>query len=384
MSRPARRAALAAIVVALAGLAAPPGRALRADAIAAFDPDPAATPAALMRPLWADLPAARVTGARAETALRIVRRAQRRGVLRAVTGPRPARVVALGELQDGGKRIGVTMLLALPSARRNVRAIVPGGLTGPGAARRLLQVRFTAPVVRDVVVDVDLRRGAIVAVTPGPASRTSTWTASRPTPTPAASALRPALGAPALVRLSPRGPAFAAYDGTPALATTGRDWPVSLVFTGHANVGSVKQALRSAGFGHVGERRWLAYGATRGAVRLDSDRGLKTACDANGTDIHLRLYAPPASDHFIDPRFGSVVVATAHLDRGEGCTTPPRLFGFSQQAEHRVADALAGRLGWRVRHDALALGNAEPFRRDLAAPDHVWWSDGRATLIRVP
>ena len=39
---------------------------------------------------------------------------------------------------------------------------------------------------------------------------------------------------------------------------------------------------------------------------------------------------------------------------------------------------------WYVRRDGVALGNAEPFRRDLAAPDHLWWSDGRATLISVP
>jgi hypothetical protein len=60
------------------------------------------------------------------------------------------------------------------------------------------------------------------------------------------------------------------------------------------------------------------------------------------------------------------------------------VYGFSEEAARRVADALAGRLGWRVQRDAIALGNAEPYRRDLAVPDHVWWSDGRATLIRVP
>ena len=384
MIKHVRRAALAAIAVALVALAVPTGHVLRTDALAALalDPEPAGASAALVRPLWTDVPAAHVTGARARTALRIVRRAQLHGVLRAVTGPRPARLVALGELQDGGKSVGVTMLLALPAAQHDVRATVPGGVSGPAAARRVRDVRFTAPIVRDVLVDVDLRRGAIVAVAPGPASRTSTW--KGPIPTAAASALRPAAGAPALVRLSPRGPAFAAYDGTPALGPTGRDWPVSLVFTGHATVGSVKRALRAAGFGHVGERRSLAYGGPGGTVRFDSDRGVKTACDSNGTDVHLRLYAPPGADHFTDPRFGSVVVATAHLDRGESCTTPPRLFGFSEEAERRVADALARRVGWRVQHDAVALGNPEPYRRDLAAPDHVWWSNGRATLIRVP
>jgi hypothetical protein len=119
-------------------------------------------------------------------------------------------------------------------------------------------------------------------------------------------------------------------------------------------------------------------------VRFDADRGLKTATDANSTDVHLRLYAPPGTDHFTDPRFGDVVVATAHLDRGEGSATAPRLFGFSEEAEHRVTDAVARRVGWVVRRDRVSLGNAEPYRRDLAAPDHLWWSNGRATLISVP
>jgi hypothetical protein len=49
-----------------------------------------------------------------------------------------------------------------------------------------------------------------------------------------------------------------------------------------------------------------------------------------------------------------------------------------------VANAIAGRLPWRVQRDRVALGNAEPYRRDLSAPDHLWWNNGRATLISVP
>jgi hypothetical protein len=37
-----------------------------------------------------------------------------------------------------------------------------------------------------------------------------------------------------------------------------------------------------------------------------------------------------------------------------------------------------------VKRDELDLGNAEPYRRDVADSAHVWWSDGRATLITVP
>jgi hypothetical protein len=77
-------------------------------------------------------------------------------------------------------------------------------------------------------------------------------------------------------------------------------------------------------------------------------------------------------------------VATVHLDRGESPATGPRLFGFSEEAERRVADTLAAHLGWSVQRDRVALGNAEPYRRDLAAPDHLWWSNGRATQVNVP
>ena len=99
----------------------------------------------------------------------------------------------------------------------------------------------------------------------------------------------------------------------------------------------------------------------------------------------MRLDALPGADHSTDPRFGSVVVATVpNLDHGEGSVPGPGVFGFSEEAERRVADVVATRLGWRVRRDGVALGNAEPYRRDLAAPDHLWWSDGRATLISVP
>ena len=40
--------------------------------------------------------------------------------------------------------------------------------------------------------------------------------------------------------------------------------------------------------------------------------------------------------------------------------------------------------GWRVQPDRLALGNDEPYRREISDPAHIWWSDGRATVITVP
>jgi hypothetical protein len=371
--RTATMAAVAALVVALLAGA---GSVVSPDALATLElgHDPA-VPYALARPLWTDVAASSPATGPDRATLSIIRREQARGVLRDVLGPRPARLVRLGTLQDHGRTVGATALLALPVARDNVRATVPNGGR---------PVRFTVPILRDVLVDVNLRRGAVVTVEPGPASRTTTWAAGASPASPVATVAAAAPGGPSLVQLSAAGPSFAPYDGTPTLGRTGRDWPVSLIFAGHATVAKVKHALRTVGFTHQGERRWLAYRTSGGALRFDSDQGLKTAQDANGTDVHLRLYAPPGTDHFTDPRLGDVVAATVHLDRGESPATGPRLFGFSEEAERRVADTLAHRRGWHAQHDRVALGNAEPYRRDLAAPDHVWWSNGRATLISVP
>jgi len=188
---------------------------------------------------------------------------------------------------------------------------------------------------------------------------------------------------PTFVRLSENGPAFLAYDGGPDFDPRSRDWPVSLVFAGHARVGKIKDALRGLGFTRRGHSRFLAYRVDKESARFDGDRGLKTSCDSSGTDVHVRLYAPTATDRFIDPEFGSVVVGTVHLDRADGCSVPPTLFGFSELAERRIGTIL-GSIGWRVEPDLLDLGNPEPYRRDISDPAHIWLSNGRATLITVP
>ncbi|MEA2149917.1 MAG: hypothetical protein QOD69_1747 [Solirubrobacteraceae bacterium] len=331
----------------------------------------------------APAPAAGVAALRRRTRA-IVAREIRSGVLRGVIGAAAPRFVQIGELRAAGTAIGATALLALPVPLRAVRATVPGYVPAAGGYRSR-PVRFTATRLRDLLVDVDLRSNRVIAVQPGPRSQTSSW-AQQPGPaTPAVSAAADASRrAPALVRLSERGPEFLAYDGAPTFGGAARDWPVSLVFTGHASVGKVKRALAAVGFTRRGHARYLAYRTGPGSPRFDGDRGLKTACGTDGTDVHLRLYAPSATDSFADPEYGSVVVATAHLDRADGCATAPTLFGFSEEAERRVATIVAARLGWRVQRNRLALGNAEPYRRDTSDSAHVWWSDGRATLVNVP
>lgn len=187
---------------------------------------------------------------------------------------------------------------------------------------------------------------------------------------------------PRLVRLSETGPAFLGYDGDASAETTGRDWPVSLVFAGNASIAKVKRALRAIGLRRTGRTTYLGYRLRGGQLRFDSDNGLKSRCNANGTDVHVRLYAPAPADRFRDPKLGSYVVGTTHLDRADGCGVPPTVFGFSELAERRVATLLARR-GRPVQPGRLALGNAEPYRRDLTQPAHIWWSDGRATLVTI-
>jgi hypothetical protein len=114
----------------------------------------------------------------------LVSREQRSGVLRAVLGAAPPRFAEIGELGMGGRGVGVTALLELPVPRRNVRATVPGYATAPGGGYRLQSVAFTAVELRDLLVDLDLARGRVIAAEPGPASQTSRWDPDQvPTPT---------------------------------------------------------------------------------------------------------------------------------------------------------------------------------------------------------
>src|SRR6476659_5077338 len=187
MTARVRRAGVVAVVAALvAAVVAVAGGVRLAAAAALLERGHRAAPYALVRPLWTDVGVSAGAGSpsvspdareRARDAMAIMRRAQRGGVLAAVLGSRPVRVVQLGDLQDRGRTVGVTALLALPVARHDVQATVPAVAPAPPAGLRTTTVRFRAPVLRDVLVDVDLRRGAIVAVQPGPASRTSAWAA---------------------------------------------------------------------------------------------------------------------------------------------------------------------------------------------------------------
>jgi hypothetical protein len=87
----------------------------------------------------------------------IIGREIRSGVLRRVVGSATPRFVQIGELRGAGRPVGGTALLALPVALHGVRATVPGYVIAAGGYRSQ-SVRFTTTQLRDLLVDVDLRR----------------------------------------------------------------------------------------------------------------------------------------------------------------------------------------------------------------------------------
>lgn len=363
-------------------LRAAPSAGAKAGRVAAFDVRvgaPPAAPAEIEPPSGAAAVAAQPDPAGARVA-RALGAAARTAPLQGLLGR--SRLVA----REHGRGAGVVTVLAdVRPARRNVTEVLPQlGDDGP--------VLMRAAVLRDLLVDVDLRRGRAVAIEPGPGSAVTRWARvgaggrrSAVSEDEAPSAAFTATQPPRLRRLSDAGFAFFAEDGDPSLRPDGRDWPVSVVFAGAASVAKVKAGLRKIGLTRRGHSRSLGYRLPGSSLlRFDGDRGLKGPCDADATDLHVRVYAPTATDRFSDPDFGDVVLATVHLDHVDGCGTGPSLFGFSERAERRLAALIAARLHWKVHVDGLAVGNAEPLRRDAADPGHIWLADGEATVVTVP
>jgi len=208
-----------------------------------------------------------------------------------------------------------------------------------------------ASVVRTLLVDIDLGARRVIAIEPGPGSVTTAWqplntveTRGEDVAVAQAAYADSAARVPRLVRLSPGGPSFLRYDGARSLDSRQRDWPVSLVFTGHATIATVKRALRTIGFTHLGHPRYLAYATTAAGRRFDVDRGLKTPCDTASTDAHVRLYAPPAGTSATrgwaassSPRRTSI--ATTAAAWGRSCTGSRRSPSARSRARSSTSSA---------------------------------------------
>jgi hypothetical protein len=99
-------------------------------------------------------------------------------------------VTEAGPLVAPGRRLGVTMLVALTPPRYDVQAVVPAyvPIVTSGSVRYATQqVRMNVAVLRDALIDVDLASGRVITFEPGPRSRTLSWSPSR-APTPAGAA----------------------------------------------------------------------------------------------------------------------------------------------------------------------------------------------------
>jgi hypothetical protein len=117
-----------------------------------------------------------VAAAQRQRTLAVIDRERRSGVLRGVLGRTPYAVEAIGELHRGPRRVGTTVLLSLVRARTSVSAEVPGYRPVRGSVGyRPGVITLSAPVLRDLLVDVDVARGRVIAVEPGPGSRTDAW-----------------------------------------------------------------------------------------------------------------------------------------------------------------------------------------------------------------
>jgi hypothetical protein len=152
------------------------------------------------------------------------------------------------------------------------------------------------------------------------------------------------------------------------------DWPVNLIFWNNATVPKVKAPIAAA-FPHTGsvQSAWVAGS-------WDDDRGRKQypgQCDSN-SNYHFRVYAPSNTDRMYNVNYGYFVIGTSHNDYRENCGDG--WFGESEVAEGVVASAYSSR-GFSVSRGALGLHNYEAYAREGSA---IWYSDGWATLVRIP
>jgi hypothetical protein len=124
------------------------------------------------------------------SALEVIRTERRGGGLAQALGAAPLKIVQVGDLNANGRGFGATLLVDLPTPRRNVRATVPAYIpaTGDsGSPYTAQRVRMHVAVLRDALIDVDLRSGKVIAFEPGPRSTALSWSPSR-APAPAGAA----------------------------------------------------------------------------------------------------------------------------------------------------------------------------------------------------
>lgn len=164
------------------------------------------------------------------------------------------------------------------------------------------------------------------------------------------------------------------------------DWPVTVIFWGHATVAKVKQAL-SPSLPISGNEMYARLADQRKrAWRWAADRGVKSLSFTRA--LHLRLYAD-GDGRLTNSVWGDYVVGTTHLDISELSANP--VYGYSEQAAGEIEAICASALGAEnVVPDSVQLGNVELDRAELKANQkggvdtHYWQCDGLASMVYVP
>lgn len=184
------------------------------------------------------------------------------------------------------------------------------------------------------------------------------------------------------VSLDDRGDKFVNFDfnwgGSDRPDMTKVDWPVNLVFVSRGKIStSIVKNVVAAEFKELGG----AMHAFLQESKWDDDHGRKIypgKCGKEGPEadanFHFRVYGPDGEGAMSHPAYGNFVVATAHIDFRENCSSGPAWFGMSEIAETYVAGAFE-KMGKRVEWNKIPLKNAE----DLGNR----FNNGYATVVHL-
>jgi hypothetical protein len=171
------------------------------------------------------------------------------------------------------------------------------------------------------------------------------------------------------------------------------DWPVEFVFRGNATPAKIADALchqtadkwhycNEGGPMHLfqDDESFTGFVANSGLKRFRED------CQSMAFTAHMRMYAPHDG---LASTYGSLVIATTHLDFEDHTGCSGRIHGDPDIAEQWFITALSTIPGWTVTPHRWDLGNgsdAYVIMRDLggALVPHVYGHDAFATDVVVP
>ena len=169
------------------------------------------------------------------------------------------------------------------------------------------------------------------------------------------------------------------YDfETTSASSSNVDWPVTMMFTGNADINKVKNLYwgqTALGFNMYGR---LSDGA--GWV-WDNDRGTKSL--GSYCTCHMRLYAD-SDDRMYNLTWGYFVIGTSHYDYREAFTD--QFFGYSEYAATELSNHAVGHSGvWFVEWNSINMYNYEPGRWEYSGgtPRHYWQNDGYTTQVQL-